>query len=197
MHSAFQAKLPSVPGDKTYQDLALLREDVRAEILDGELYVTPSSLPRHSKVQRGLASFLGRPFDDDDGRGGPGGWWILLEVDIQLGEHDVVRPDVLGYRRERLPDPWDTRPLSVVPDWICEVTSPSNARVDRVLKRSLYAKAGVGHYWIIDPHERVLEVLRLEGASWLEVGAYDHTSIARIEPFRAIELELSRLFPPE
>ena len=39
------------------------------------------------------------------GRGGPGGWWILLDVDVRLSPHDIVRPDVSGWRRERLADP--------------------------------------------------------------------------------------------
>lgn len=180
----------------TYADLLALPDDVRAEILDGEVVVSPSPLPRHSRVQRAVGSLVGKPFDDDDGRGGPGGWWILLEVDIQLAVHQVVRPDLAGWRRERLVDAWDTRPITVVPDWICEVSSPSNASMDRVKKRALYAKHGVAYYWLVDPAERVLEALQLDGERWVEVGSYDDTSVARIAPFDAIELEVGRLFPP-
>ncbi len=181
----------------TYADLLALPEDVRAEILDGEVVVAPSPLPRHSRAQGALRSFVGGPFDDDDGHGGPGGWWILLEVDIQLEPQQVVRPDLSGWRRERLVDPWDTRPLRVVPDWICEVSSPSNARTDRVTKRALYARHGVAHYWLVDPDARILEALELQGGRWVEVGTYDDTAVARIAPFDAIELEVGRLFPPE
>ena len=180
----------------SYQDLLALAENVRAEILDGEITVSPAPLPRHARAQRSLSRFVGGPFDDDDGRGGPGGWWILLEVDVELGPHDVVRPDLPGWRRERLPKPWDTRPLTVVPDWICEIVSPSNATHDRVKKKSLYARAGVQYYWIVDPVERVLEAYRLDAGRWGEVGSYAHTALARIEPFEAIELEVGRLFAP-
>lgn len=180
----------------SYQYLLALPEDVRAEILDGEIVVSPSPLPRHSKTQGSLRTFIGKPFDDDDGHGGPGGWWNLLEVDIELGAHDVVRPDLSGWRRARLPNPWDTRPLTVAPDWICEILSPSNEPHDRVKKKNLYARAGVPFYWIVDPVARLLEAYRLENGHWVDVGSYDHTGLARIAPFEAVELELERLFAP-
>ena len=66
--------------------------------------VARTYLPKHSKAQRALGRFVGGPFDDDDGRGGPGGWWIFVEVDVALSVHDIVRPDLAGWRRERLAD---------------------------------------------------------------------------------------------
>ncbi len=180
----------------TYADLMRLGEDIRAEVLSGEIVTSPSPLPRHSKAQGALRRFVGGPFDDDDGHGGPGGWWIFVEVDVQLTSHDVVRPDLSGWRRSRLPSPGDTRPIEVVPDWICEVTSPSTASRDRVTKRSLYAQHGVRHYWLLDPDSRTLEVLELKGDRWLEVGAYDDSAVARIPPFDDVELAIGRLFLP-
>jgi Uma2 family endonuclease len=183
---------------KGWEDLLAMPEDLHAEIVGGNVVLPPAPLPRHSRAQRAAARFVGGPFDDDDGRGGPGGWWILLEVDVRLAEHDIVRPDIAGWRRERLKAPWDVRPIDVVPDWICEVVSPSNAAHDRVRKRELYARHGVAYYWLLDPTARTLEALRLEPAvhGWVEVGAYDDASVARIAPFDAIELEVGRLFSP-
>lgn len=74
--------------------------------------------------------------------------------------------------------------------------SPSTAARDRVTKRALYARAGVAHYWLIDPEARVLEALALRDGSWVEFGVYDDTATARIAPFDAIELEGGRLFLP-
>ena len=101
----------------TYDELLALPDGERGEIVRGSLVLAPAPLPRHSKVQGALRRFIGGAFDDDDGRGGPGGWWVLLEVDVRLGRHDIVRPDLAGWRRERLLDPWDLRPIDVVPDW--------------------------------------------------------------------------------
>jgi Uma2 family endonuclease len=179
-----------------YEDLLDLAEDVKAEVVRGAIVTLPSPTPRHSKAQRSLAHLVGRPFDDDDGRGGPGGWWILLEVDVRLSTHDIVRPDLAGWRRERLPEPWDLRPIDTRPDWVCEVLSPSNVAHDRVHKRRLNAAHGVPFYWIVDPDARTLEALRLQDGAWVDTGTYDETATARVPPFDAVELEVGRLFPP-
>lgn len=178
----------------SYDDLLALPAGVRAEIVGGELCTLPAPRPRHSKPQGALRRFIGGPFDDDDGFGGPGGWWIFVEVEVELSG-DVVRPDLAGWHRERLPDP-DLRPIPVVPDWICEVLSDSNEAHDRVTKRRLYAQGGVVHYWIVDPTARTLEAFALDGSSWRDAGSFDEGSIARIPPFEGIELPIGRLFLP-
>jgi Uma2 family endonuclease len=179
----------------TYEDLLHLPEDVRAEIIGGQIVALPSPRPRHSKPQRALGRFIGGPFDDDDGHGGPGGWWIFVEVDVKLGEH-VVRPDLSGWRRERLPDP-DLRPIPLVPDWICEVLSESNEAHDRVTKRRVYAEQGVAYYWIVDPEARTLEAFVLEAGRWVDAGSFDESAVARIAPFELVELPVGRLFLPK
>jgi Uma2 family endonuclease len=189
----------------TYEDLLALPDGVKAELIDGEIIIhsssdprvaaLPAPLPEHSRVQGGLRRFLGGPFDDDDGFGGVGGWWILAEVEIRLGGQ-IVRPDVAGWRRERLASPWGLRPIEIIPDWICEVVSPSNASHDRVTKKHLYAKHGIAHYWIADTEEVTLETFTLHDAVWTASGAFTRGGVARIEPFEAIELDVGRLFPP-
>jgi Uma2 family endonuclease len=178
----------------TYADLLALPDDVRAEILNGEIVVMPAPRPRHSRPQRALGHFIGGPFDDDDGFGGPGGWWIFVEVDIQLGA-DVVRPDLSGWRRARLPEP-DVRPITVVPDWVCEIVSERYEARDRVTKKHLYAAHGVAHYWLVDPQARTLEAFSLSDGRWFDAGTFDETAVARIPPFEAVELPIGRLFLP-
>ena len=103
----------------------------------------------------------------------------------------------MGWRRERLPRPGAVRSIQVVPDWVCEVLSPSTAARDRVIKRRLYAQAGIPHYWLIDPELRALEALALRDGVWVELGIYDETATARTPPFDAVELEIGRLFLPK
>ncbi|MCY0995073.1 Uma2 family endonuclease [Nannocystis sp. ILAH1] len=179
----------------TYADLLATPRDVKAEILAGELVTQPSALPEHSEAQFGLGELLRGPFHR--GRGGPGGWWILGEVDVQFTDHDVVRPDLVGWRRERLPSPWGKRPIDVVPDWICEVLSPKGVRRDRVVKLELYARHGVPFYWLIDPVAAVLEAFTHERGRWVLAGTYDRSAVARVPPFEAIELVVADLFMPE
>ena len=180
----------------TYEDLFDLPDGTRAEIVHGSLVVQPSSLPRHGRVQGTVWRAVGGPFDGDDGRGGPGGWWIIPEVDVRFERHTIFRPDLAGWRRERLPSPWDIRPIDVVPDWVCEILSPSNGAHDRVTKKREYARAGVPFYWIIDPQARTLEAFALREGTWYDVGLHDDTGVGRIPPFEAIELEVGLLFPP-
>jgi Uma2 family endonuclease len=180
----------------TYDDLLALPEGTRAEVIAGRLESGPSPLPEHSRALGSLSELIGGPYDRRHGRGGPGGWWILGEVDVRLTPHDIVVPDVSGWRRERLPEPWGRRPIDVVPDWLCEILSPSNAAHDRVTKATLYAEHGVRFYWMIDPAERVLEAFRLVDGLWMRIGSYDGSAVARIAPFEDVELELALLFPP-
>jgi Uma2 family endonuclease len=140
---------------------------------------------------------LGGPFDA--GRGGPGGWWILDEPEIHLGpgpDRDVLVPDLAGWRVERVPwDPDDDAYLTIAPDWVCEVLSPSTALFDRAKKMPVYAREGVAHVWLLDPAARSLEVFML-GAErrWVLLGVYDDASPIRADPFGAIELDLSALW---
>lgn len=187
----------AAPRLATYEDLLNLPEDVRAEVLGGAVVTAPAPLPKHSKAQGALRRFLGGPFDDDDGYGGPGGWWIFVEVDVALGRHDIVRPDLAGWRRERLPNPGEQRPIGIVPDWACEVLSPSTAARDKVQKRNLYAQHGIRYCWLVDVDARTLEAFELERGRWVLVGTYGEEQRAAIAPFEAVELDIGRLFLPK
>lgn len=188
-------RMQPVKRPATYADLLALPEGARFEVLDAELVAMPAPLPRHANPQRALGRVVGGPFHDDDGFGGPGGWWILPEVDVRLSAHDIVRPDLAGWRRSRLPVP-DVRPIDVVPDWVCEILSPSSVSRDRVYKRRLYARHGVAWYWLIDPEARTLEALELQAGRWIDAGSYDDEATARVPPFEAIEIAVGRLFLP-
>lgn len=179
----------------TYKALFDLPEDVRAEVIGGEVVVQPGALFEHGYAQGGVIDSLRGPFDR--GRGGPGGWWIVVEIDVRFTAHDIVRPDLVGWRKERLPSPWGQGPIDVVPDWICEVLSPTGVRRDRVTKMQLYARHGVPFYWLLDPEAGVLEAFALEGGRWVVAGTYDRSAVARVPPFEAIELVMADLFPPE
>jgi Uma2 family endonuclease len=175
----------------TYDDLLALPEDDRSELFAGEVVAQPSPSFSHQVIQSALSHAIGGPFHYD--RNGPGGWWIVPDVDVRFTPHDVVRPDHSGWLRARMPTPPVRRPVDVVPDWICEILSTSNARRDRGYKSDLYARHGVGHYWIVDPVERLLEAYDLHAGRWLRIGTYDQTMVARIAPFEAVEYILGGL----
>jgi Uma2 family endonuclease len=164
-----------------------------AEILDGELFTFPRPARPHTRSASRLGFKLGSPFDL--GEGGPGGWVILVEPELRLGPRpDILDPDLAGWKRERLPDALgDEETLAyydVVPDWVCEVISPSTERIDRGKKMRIYRREGVGHVWLLSPLLRTLEVYRLEGGRWLLLETYEDDAKVRAEPFDAVELDL-------
>ncbi len=175
----------------TYEDVLNAPEHKVAEILDGELVLSPRPAPRHALAASRLGGIL-QPFDDD--RRSPGGWWILLEPELHFGDQVLV-PDLAGWRRERLPTIPDEAHFTLAPDWVCEVLSPSTQKHDRSRKLRIYAEAGVAHAWLLDPIERTLEVFQLKDGAWSMVGVCVDADVVRIHPFEAIELELSRLWP--
>ena len=148
----------------SYDDVIAAPEMKIAELVRGDLYLSPRPALRHSKA----ASVLGADINDafHRGRTGPGGWWILDEPELHLAS-DVLVPDIAGWRRERLPEIPDTAWIGLAPDWVCEVLSPSTEDFDRDLKLPLYAAAGVSHLWLVDPRERSLEVYGQLDSKWV------------------------------
>ena len=176
----------------TYDDVLNAPEHKVAEILDGGLVLSPRPAPKHSAVASGLGMILGPPFHQ--GQGGPGGWWILDEPELHIGQHVVV-PDLAGWRRERMATLPEEAFFSVAPDWVCEVLSHSTERIDRGHKLRIYAEAGVAHLWLVKESARTLEVLRLKDGAWTIVGVCVDSDVVRVHPFEAIQLELARLWP--
>jgi Uma2 family endonuclease len=177
----------------TYQDVLDAPEGVVAEVIDGVLHTQPRPRVRHAIAASRLGAALLGEFGSRDAESD--GWVILDEPELHLGA-DVVVPDLAGWRRERFPDDLDAAFISVVPDWACEVLSPSTASKDRTLKLPLYAQAGVSSVWLLDPGPRTLEVLVLDGDTWRLAGTYGADARVTASPFGTFELELGRLWTP-
>jgi len=176
----------------TYEDLCKVPDTMVAEIIDGELIVTPRPAFPHARATSVLAVDLGGPFDRPPGDpAGAGGWWLLFEPELHLGP-DVIVPDYAGWRRDRLPVLPNVAAFDLAPDWVCEVVSPSTGAVDRARKMRVYARERVAHLWIVDPILRTLEVYRLEDARWIVASTHGGTDAVRAEPFDAVELRLAR-----
>ncbi|MCY1077043.1 Uma2 family endonuclease [Archangium lansingense] len=178
----------------TYADLEALPEHLLGQIIAGELYASPRPAAPHTVAASRLGGELIGPFDR--GRGGPGGWILLYEPELHLGD-DVLVPDFCGWRRDRMPSPPRTAAFTLAPDWVCEVLSPSTRALDRAVKLPVYAREGVRHVWFVDPEARTLEVLRLEGARYSLLVTHSGLVHVRAEPFAAIELELPFLWGEE
>jgi Uma2 family endonuclease len=138
-----------------------------------------------------LGAKLGTRYDMGDG--GPGGWWILDEPELHLGD-DILVPDLAGWRRERMPVLPETAWFDLAPDSVCEVLSPSTARLDRIQKMPIYAADGVGHIWLIDPDLRTLEAYENHDGRWTLIASHADQDQIRVPPFDAVALDLGRLW---
>ena len=175
----------------TYEDLLRVPDNLIAEIVDGELVTSPRPASPHAQVASAINQDLGPFSRRPGGPGGPGGWWILFEPELHLGA-DILVLDLAGWRRERMPVLQNVPYFELAPDWVCEVVSPSTARIDRVRKMPIYAREQVGHLWLVDPIMHTLEVYRLEDQRWVVASTHGGAESVRAEPFETVELDMSR-----
>jgi Uma2 family endonuclease len=176
----------------TYEDLHSIPENMIGEIIDGELIATPRPAPGHMLSISILGGKIMPSYQYSEG-GNPGGWVILFETEVKL-EEDIVVPDLAGWKKERFPTELEHNWISVVPDWVCEVLSPSTFRNDKIKKMPLYGRHGVGHIWLIDPLTMTMDAFRLESGRWSLLGSFDEKDKVRVEPFEEVEINLKDLW---
>ena len=182
----------------TYQDVLDAPEGMRAEIVQGDMYLQPRPASPYGYASDVLSARLIYGFQF--GEGGPGGWWIKVEPEVHFeGEKpNVFDPDLAGWRKERLPVYPRVPYMTLVPEWVCEIASPSTAKRDRGTKSDVYLAHGVAHYWILDPLGRTLEAFeRSEAGQWIRLGAWGDDDKVSVAPFDAIGLDLGELWLEE
>lgn len=158
--------------------------------------LVPKAVPsgEHGGAQVGVVACVAPRYQRRAGGGGPGGWWLATEVEVRLDSGDIVRPDVLGWRRERCPERPTGAPVRVQPDWICEIISPENAKNDTVKKLRLYHLTTIGHYWLLDPRDGTLTVMRWSQDGFVTILRAERHETVHAEPFDAVALSVSALF---
>ena len=175
----------------TYQDVLDAPEHLVAEVIDGMLHTHPRPAMRYARASSSLGVKIGGPFDYD--AGGPGGWWIIDEPELHLGE-EIIVPDLAGWRREQMPEFPDTAYVTLAPDWVCEVLSASTRKVDLHEKRPIYAREGVSYLWHVDPIDRTLEAFELHNGQWLLIASAKDDEPVSVRPFNAITFSLGDLW---
>lgn len=134
----------SVPRRYTYADLATFPDDnLRREIIAGELFVNPAPSSRHQRTQKYLLVAL---FNYEQSVGGEA---YAAPYDVKFDKFNTVEPDVVFVRkdhRNRIKENF----LEGPPDLVVEISSPSTRRVDLKHKLALYERSGVGTYWFVD-----------------------------------------------
>jgi Uma2 family endonuclease len=173
----------------TIADLLAIPEPERFhEIIGGELVRKAMPSARHGSSQANLTGRLVGPYGRRPGGRSPGGWRFMTETEIRFEDHEVYRPDVAGWRREHMLALPEESPVTLRPDWVCEIISPSNERNDIVRKMLTYQRTRVPHYWLIDPITEAMVVYRWTEAGYLLVQSAQREERIRAEPFEGVSL---------
>ena len=155
--SGHDGALPNPRGVKlTYDDFVLFPDDgLRHELIDGEHYVTPSPNLKHQQVSLNLTLRLGNWLEQH-----PLGRLFYAPLDVVFTQFDVVEPDLLFMSNARAAEILTVANVQGVPELVVEIASPSTRRRDETIKRTLYERAGVSEYWVVDPELDVVRVYR-------------------------------------
>ena len=152
----------------TYDDYCLLPNNgKRYEIVDGELFVTPSPRRAHQNVVTQLSYHLVE-FVRRERRGKV----YVAPFDVVFSLHDVVEPDILYVSKERASVVTEKN-VQGAPDLVVEVLSETTAEIDRTTKLKLYARHGVQEYWLIDPEACSAEIYRRETRGFERVASLE------------------------
>jgi Uma2 family endonuclease len=168
-----------------YAAIERLPEGVVGEIIEGQLHTHPRPAARHARSATVLSAALVGAYDQ--GWSGPGGWKIFFEPEIHFRRNsEVLVPDIAGWRRERLPEMPEDQRFEVVPDWVCEVLSPSTADTDRELKMRVYARYGVPYAWLVDPRDQRVEAYAVQAGEWQRTATISGETPIRAAPFTEV-----------
>jgi Uma2 family endonuclease len=172
---------------KTVEDFMNLPEGSRAELIDGDIFMSPSPRTKHQIVVGNLFALLrehvsrrslGRVF--------------VAPLDVHLPSGDIVEPDIFFVSNENLEIVQDW--VRGTPDLIIEVLSPDGRERDRIVKRDLYARNGVREYWIVDPEAGTIEVFTLQAMEYGEAAYFEKHEILVSPLVPDFKLSIARAF---
>lgn len=185
--TARQETITIIP-NQSVRDFDALPEGTLAQLIDGEIVMSPSPNVLHQHIVSTLGRMLGNFVEKHEL-----GVVLVAPIDVRFSESLTLQPDVLFVARERRGLLGEHR-IEGAPDLVAEVLSPSTAYYDLTKKREIYEHAGVAEYWIVDPGRRTAEVLALGE------GVYRSAALARgagrvaSALLAGFEVELSALF---
>lgn len=165
-------------------------DGLKTELLRGMVCMAPAPAPIHQVLAGRLYRRLGKYDGFDGGGSDPRGWVFLLDAEVNLGERpDKFRPDVAGWTEERATFSLQRKVVSIAPNWVCEVLSPSTETIDRGTKAPLYAEHGVEWLWFIDPESKCIEVFHNEAGTFRPVRSFRESDTGSLAPFEAATLD--------
>lgn len=180
----------------TVEDLEELPDDVRAELINGEI-VMMSASTTHSLVNTALTSKIWTHIEGKTDRKDKDGWVIIAEAWVTYDKHNSFVHDLAAFLRKDITNRSERGAMKAMPVWVCEVLSPSNWSNDTQRKRLILEQYHVPCYWIVDPLRKTIQVFELKDRNehYQIVYAADITDgPVRLPPFSDLEINLSELF---
>ena len=172
----------------TYEDYMRTPDDVRYELLDGELILSPSARTAHQRTVRKIFMPLTTFVEENEL-----GEVFVAPYDVALDDFNVVQPDILFVSNERAHIVTELN-IQGTPDLVIEILSPSTARRDRTQKRSLYERHDVKEYWQGDTDAKEVTVLTLENGVYRVAGVYAEGETVVSPLLEGFELRVDDIF---
>lgn len=173
----------------TYEDFCEFPEDgKRYEIIDGELFMSPAPVIAHQRISRILVLAIGNYLDAY-----PLGELFDAPVDVVFSETDIVEPDIVVVLKERA-HIITQKNIEGAPDFIIEILSPFNRRMDLKRKRVLYEKFGVKEYWIVDTEMETVQKLLLQNGQLVDAGIFETEQKISSAVISGFEMEVKKIF---
>lgn len=175
----------------TYDDyLRLPNDGKRYEILEGEIFVSPSPVTKHQIISANLLSVLHQYVHRHKL-----GQVLAAPMDVVLSRTNVVQPDLLFVSNDRKKIITEKN-IQGAPDLLVEILSETSAEQDRTAKKQIYARHGVKEYWLIDPDTETLEVYKLEAKTrtFQHTATYQSDEAFQSTLFPGLKIKLSELW---
>ena len=175
-------------GPYTYADYLQTPDDVRYELIEGELIVAAAPSIAHQRVGRNFGAVLW-PFVRDNNLGE----LFYAPTDVYFSDANVFQPDLLFVSAARARIITETN-VQGAPDLVIEIASPSTEALDRGVKQDLYALFGVLEYWRAYPLTQTVEVLRLENGRLVSIGVYGLGDTLTTPLLPGLVIDLNEIF---
>ena len=172
----------------TYDDYLKTPDDKRYELIEGELYMTPSPVTNHQRISRRIEFLLEKFVTQNEL-----GEIFYAPYDVYFDDENVVQPDILFISKDRLNIIGDKN-LQGAPDLVIEILSESNAYRDLIQKKKLYARHGVKEYWIVVPGEKTIDIHILKDKTYQLYKTLGEDDTLGSQILKGFKMELKAIF---
>lgn len=173
----------------TYEDYVKTPDDVRYELIEGDLLMTPSPVTKHQRIVLKLVSAM-MQFVENNSLGEV----FVSPLDVHLDNENVLEPDVMFVSRDRMSIVGEKN-VQGAPDFVVEVLSESTAYRDTIQKKKLYARFGVKEFWIVAPEDKMVEVYYLKNAGEYQLlKTYGEKDRIEAQTIKGLTIDLGKIF---